>query len=506
MPTTEKRPFNIHDYLEIGLRRKWYIVLPLVSCTLISFGIYKYLPSVYRATTLILVQAQSIPESFVRSTIPEDFVANRLDTISQEILSRTRLEKVIREFNLYGDLGDKVPMEVAIEKMKKAIQVKVQKGKDEVSERKPNSFTVSFEGGEPKTVMMVTNRLASLCIEENLKVRALEAEETSEFFSKELLHIDDQLKLKEQEVRAFREKNMGQLPQQIEANLRIFEQLRQQLQTVTEKEGQEENRRMILGGQIEHEKRLEAQYSALSNLEDPDSHRVSEDPLIQLLLLKKELTIAQTRIKETHPDIIELKRKIAVLESELEVGSKAEREEKGKAGGNLTPPKLPPGAGRGYNQPTEQYNSSVLETKRLKEEERNLKEQMALYKKRIEDTPKREQELVLLTRDYDQLKANYQSLLDKKMQAQMAENLERRQKGVQFKILEPADLPGEPVKPNRNKILFIGAWVGLVMGLGLTWFRESLDQSFRTAADLEDYLEIPVLARVPNLRRERKAA
>jgi uncharacterized protein involved in exopolysaccharide biosynthesis len=264
---------------------------------------------------------------------------------------------------------------------------------------------------------------------------------------------------------------------------------------------------MILEGQIEQEKRLEAQNNALSNLEGLNSQRVPEDPsMSQLSLLRKELAISQTRIKETHPDMIELKRKIAVLESELEVRSKPQQEGEGTAGRNLSPSRLRPGAERVYNQLTEQYNSSLLESKRLKEEERNLKEQMTLYQKRIEDTPKREQELVLLTRDYDQLKASYQSLLDKKMQAQMAENLERRQKGMQFKILDPAVLPEKPVKPDRNKILLIGAWVGLVIGLGLTWFRESSDQSFRTIANLEDYLEIPVLARVPNLKEKKKAA
>jgi capsular exopolysaccharide synthesis family protein len=125
---------------------------------------------------------------------------------------------------------------------------------------------------------------------------------------------------------------------------------------------------------------------------------------------------------------------------------------------------------------------------------------MDLYQRRIEDTPKREQELVLLTRDYDMLKATYQSLLDKNLQAKMAENLERKQKGEQFIILDPAFLPERPIKPSRNKILFMGGFLGLVLGLGLTWFRESLDQSFRTVSAVEDQLGIPVVATLPNLK------
>jgi len=154
-PETDQpeKTLNIQGLLAIISRRKWYIILPLVCCVLISFGIYKYLPKIYRATTLILVQAQRIPENFVQSTIA-DSVANRLSTISQEIQSRTRLEKVIQEFNLYADFRDSVPMEVLVEKMRKGIDVKVQ---DEKSERMKNSFTISFEGEEPRTVMMVTN-------------------------------------------------------------------------------------------------------------------------------------------------------------------------------------------------------------------------------------------------------------------------------------------------------------------------------------------------------------
>src|SRR4030043_915042 len=141
----EQKPFNLQDYLAIGLRRKWYIIIPLVICVLVSFGVYKYLPKVYKATPLILVQPQRVPESYVRPTIT-DSVAGRLNTISQEILSRTRLEKVIQEFNLYSDLRNKAPMEVVVETMRTAIDVKAQAQRQD---RSQNSFSISFEGKEP---------------------------------------------------------------------------------------------------------------------------------------------------------------------------------------------------------------------------------------------------------------------------------------------------------------------------------------------------------------------
>jgi polysaccharide chain length determinant protein (PEP-CTERM system associated) len=473
-----------------------------VASILISFGVCKYLPKVYRATTLILVQPQSVPESYVRPTIT-DTVINRLNTIGQEIMSRTRLEKVIEEFNLYKDLRKKVPMEEAVETMRKAIVVKVQ---EEKKERTRNSFTISFEGEEPKTVMMVTNKLASLFIEENLKVRELQAGGTSDFISKELLTMEDRLKRKEQEIRVYKERNMGQLPQQLDANLRILEQLQQQLRTASEKIRAAEDRTFIFQGQLEQLKKLEPRGDAFPNQEALNTARIREDPVTQLNALKRELASMQTRLKETHPDVIDLKKKIAMLESQVEGKSKSPQEEEKITTKNLPPPRLDPDTERFYRQLTEQYNSALLEAKRLKEEEKALKEQMILYQRRIEDTPKREQEIVLLTRDYELLKTNYQSLLDKNLQAQMAENLERKQKGEQFKILDPAVLPEKPIKPDQNKIMLIGGLLGIVLGIGLTWVRESSDQSFRTVSDLEEYLGIPVLATIPNLKEEKKAA
>ena len=516
-------PLNIHDYLAIGLRRKWYILFPLVVCALGSFGVYKYLPKVYQATTLILVQPQRVPEAYVRPTDTET-VASRLNTISQEILSRTRLEQVILEFNLYPEIRNKVPMEGMVEMLRKAIEVRVQG--NPLSARDQNSFSISHEGSDPRTVMMVTNKLASLFIEENLKGRELRAESTSAFITKELGAVEEELKKKEADLRLFRERNMGQLPQQLDANLRILEQLQQQIKTTSENIRAAEDRNIVIQNQIEMLKKREPVQTArevprdpVSGLESPTAERVHEDSLVlQLNLLKRDLNNAQSTYKETHPDVIDLKKKIGNLEpkvKEILEKQKAEREtrardfrvrQEGVIVGNLPPPAPDLETQRLLTQYTEQYNAAALEAKRFREEEKGLKDQINLYQRRIENTPKREQELTLLSRDYDLMKINYQSLLDKKIQAQLAENLERKQQGEQFKILDPARVPVTPIRPDRNKILLIGVFIGMAMGLGLVWFRESLDQSFHTVSEVEVYLGIPVLATIPNLREEEKKA
>ena len=499
----EQKPFNIQDYLAIGLRRKWYIIIPLVISVLASVGVYKYLPKVYKATTLILVQSQRVPERYVLST-NTDSVASRLNTIGQEILSRTRLEKVIQEFNLYSEIRNNVPMEGIVEMMRKAVEVKVQTNPRD--ERTQNSFSISFEDKDPKTVMLVTNKMASLFIEENLKVRESQAEGTSEFLTKEVQSMEEGLKRKEQDIRNFKERSMGQLPQQLDANLRILERLQQQIKTTNESLRAAEDRSIVIQSQIELLKKREPTQVVRIGSQGDISVDRGEDPLItQLRNLKRDLANAQSKYKETHPDVIDLKKKIADLEPKVK--DLMGRTQEGRVSEqNLPPSTLDPETQRLLTQYNEQYHVAVLEAKRLREEEKELKQQVSIYQRRIEETPRREQELILLTRDYDLVKNNYQSLMDKKIQAQMAENLERKQQGEQFKILDPARLPEKPIKPDRNKILLIGGVIGLMGGLGLAWFRESLDQSFHTVSEVEDYLEISVIATIPNLREEEKKA
>jgi len=523
----QEKTLNIHEYLAIGLRRKWWIIIPVIAAVFISYGVYKYLPKVYKATTLILVQPQRVPEAYVRPTNTET-VSARLNTIGQEILSRTRLEKVIQEFNLYPDYRQRAPMEEVIETMRKSINVEVQaRARDD---RSQNTFSLSHEGQDPRTVMLVTNKLASLFIEENLKVRELQAESTSDFIIKELQSMEDQLKKRDQATRSFKERNMGNLPQQLDANLRILERLQQQLQTTNETIKTAEDRAFILQGQMEQLKRsLTTQVRIPGTRREPGQESeeireevIPEDPLVtQLNNLKRELGIAQSKYTESHPDVIDLKKRISGLEPKVE---KILREQEAKKEARLKELKArqdrartatttedqtvvitDPATQRLLDQYTTQFNESQLEAKRLRVETKNIKDQIVLYQRRIEETPKREEELSLLMRDYDLLRTNYQSLLDKKIQSQMAENLERKQQGEQFKVLDPARTPEKPVRPDRDRILLIGAAIGLMSGLGLAYFRETWNQKFHTEAEVEHFLGIPVIAVIPNLKEDKAA-
>ncbi len=510
---------SVRGYMQMALRRKWWIILPFLTAVLISFAYYKNLPKIYRTSTLILVQPQKIPESYVRTTITAS-ISDQLSTISQEILSRTRLERIIQDVNPYPDLKDTVPAEDIVEKMRRSIEVNLQSRSPNGGQ---NAFSISFEGEDPKMITIVTNQLASLFIQEHLKVRELQAEGTSSFLMRELAVVEKELLRKERDLKAFRERNMGKLPQQLEANLGIFGRLQQQLQTTHMTLKTAEDRVMILQSQMEQlKKSVTPPHSLLPSGKrivserEPVPEKV-ENPLnAQLNQLKRELKNARSRYTENHPDIMELKRKIETLEPEAlaeKEGTQREARQRQKRAQEerrteSEPVQVPPDpmTERLLLPYREQYTSARLEVERIKAEEVKLKEDILLYQKRIEDTPKLEQELLSLNRDYDLLKATYQSLMDKKIQSQMAENLERKQQGEQFKVLDPARFPERPIKPDRNRILLMGMGIGFLVGMGLAWFRESLDQTFHLEEDLEADLGLPILAIIPNLREEKSLA
>jgi uncharacterized protein involved in exopolysaccharide biosynthesis len=368
--------------------------------------------------------------------------------------------------------------------------------------------------------MTVTNKLASMYIEENLKSRESRVEGTSKFIGKELQTVEATLRKKEEMVRRYKERNMGQLPQQLEANLRIHDRLQEQLRVTSDDLRAAEDRLVFLQSQIEQAtdplSERGRSSATLSGKRITAQREVGfEDPLAtQLSALKRELEDAESKYTGYHPDVADLKKKIAALtlkmkkqEEERERLLRELKERPGGAGSSVAPSVEPDPAAEGLiAQYKEQYRETQSDIKRLKGDIVSLKEQIAVYQKRVEETPKKEQEMVNLNRDYDLLRGQFQSLMDKKYQAQMAENLERKQQGEQFMVLDPARLPEKPFKPNRNGLLAMGALIGLGIGLGLTWFRESMDRSFYEASDVETYLKLPVVATILNLKEEEKKA
>ena len=365
--------------------------------------------------------------------------------------------------------------------MRRAIKIQIQQARGRDVQ---NTFAISYEGRDPKKAMMVTSRLVFLFIEENLKAREKQAVGTSDFLDRELSAIEVTLKKKEKDVRAFKERYMGELPEQLDANLRILERLQDQLISGNDSKKAAEERRPVFRQEIS--RISEQKISVVSDRVD------IEDPLVtQLTQLKARLNELQSIYTDKHPDVIDTKIQIARLEKDI-----AQR-------GDVNEKASPEGSSAIFNPLVVRLKGELteveLEITRLKVEEESLRNQVEMYQKRVENAPKREQELAIVTRDYDLMKANYQSLLDKKIQAQMAENLERRRLGEQYKVLDPARVPEKPFKPNRQRIMLFGALLGLLVGGGLAYAKETMDQSFHKIEEIEGTLGFPVIAILPRI-------
>jgi polysaccharide chain length determinant protein (PEP-CTERM system associated) len=511
MINTEKS-LDIHDYTEIFLRRIWYIVIPftviMVAAALYAF----YLPKVYRATTLVLVTPQKVPESFVRPTVTSR-IEDRLQSISQEIMSRTRLELVIAEFKLYSEQAKSLSQEEIIELMRKNVEVEI-KGKE-------GFFTISYIGGDPRIVAMVTNKLASLFIEENLKLREQQAQGTSEFLSIELNAMRTKLEEQEGAITRFKKQFMTELPEQRDANLRILEQLQLQYQKIGDSLKAAQDRKLIIQKQLsdmkiqmafrpvsENPKEERTDTTTLSDLSQPPLPKQKGLPNYEAQLNHGRNLLSELKSKytERHPDIVRTEKYIAELEKSIEKMKAQDRGE--NLSGSETSKKkkddekMDMESNPFYKEMESQLVATELEVKRLKEEDSKIKARIAGFQARVENTPGRELAMTSLMRDYQNTKESYQTLLKKSQEAQQAENLERRQKGEQFKVIDPARIPEKPMQAKVFKILLAGLLLGMGSGLGMAFLREQMDRSFRDAEDLEATMEFKVLANIPRIQKK----
>jgi len=481
---------EITKYLDMAQRRKYWILIPFLVTILggLMYGLVT--PRQYEAETLILVQPQSVPEAFVQSIVSEA-IDERLKTISQQVTSRTNLENVIKEQKLFtGDGGEKSLLgDERIELLRKRIKIDVSRGERgrsrSVSGSGAATFTITFTWEDARKAMQVANMLASNFISENLKVRETQALGTSAFLTEELATIEKRLKEKEEELKTYREKYMGGLPSQLEGNIKMLEGLQLQLERLNSSVRDRENRRTVLQGEL----------SASRSGAAPPAGGVpgaATDESRDLATLKSQLAGLEARYTPSHPDVIRLKALIESLESKEKERPPDSRE-----------------AARPAETPS---NRRVLEDLRLVEGEiRNLRAegdriaaQLKTYQKWVEETPRREQELFSLNRDYDRLKEIHSSLLKRKLEAEIAVSMEKKQKGEQFRVIDPAKVPTKPVKPDLGKIALLTLALGLGLGGAFGYGRETMETSYRSPDDVEKELKVPILVSIPFRQTEQE--
>jgi polysaccharide chain length determinant protein (PEP-CTERM system associated) len=471
------------DYLMVAWRRKWSVIIPFVVIAIGTALVAHVLPNRYRSEALILVIPQRVPESYVRSAVTTR-IEDRLQAVRQQILSRTRLEQIIVDNNLYAEERRDGIMEDVVERMRRDVDIQVIRN---------DAFRISYVGRDPRSTMRVTERLTSLTIDENQNERALLAESTNQFLATELDNARRQLVDQEQKLEEFRKRHAGELPSQAAANLQAAQNLQMQIQAVVESLNRDRDRRMVQNSQLTDLLAVEAQQGlALDGSEVNSPGRV--------LTAQEQLAAAQTQLRQLegrftpeHPDVIRAKRRIADLETRVQ----AEAPLSPEAAPVLTPAQ----AARRNRVRALQLEIESLDRQiaTKQKQEQQLRATAASYQARVEVLPARETELTELMRDYETMRKVYSDLLAKNEEAKVAANLERRQIGEQFKLLDPARLPQRPTSPNRPLINLMGALSGLAFGVGLAALLEYRDNSFRTEEEVTAVVGLPVLALIPNI-------
>ena len=475
--------FEITKYRDIFLRRKYWIIIPFL-CTLLAGLTYAMTtPRMYQGETLILVVPQKVPENYVRSIVQMG-MEERLRTIKQQVTSRTNLEGIIEDYQLFnGPAKSKMALQEKVDLFRKRIGVNVSHG---------NAFTITFRDEDAGKAKEVTNRLASNFIAENLKIREGQAIGTSEFLADEVESVRRSLEDKEEQIKQYRQNHMGAMPENLSTNLSILGRLQNQLEQLDSNLRAAEERKLIIQQQIANADMMQKQVQGIGISDSAEESGIPITSSSELISLKNQLASVETRYTANHPDVRRLKEMIEKIEAR-ESQSEGEASELDR---NATEEEFT----AGYSMPDllrPQLAQVNLEIKNLKAERLKIKSQAALYEKRIEETPQREQEMISIKRDYDNRKGLYDSLLERKLEAEIALSMEKKQKGEQFRVIDPAKFPERPVRPNIRKILLLAFILGLGLGGGLAFVAETLDTSYDTPEELEEELQMPVLVSMP---------
>jgi polysaccharide chain length determinant protein (PEP-CTERM system associated) len=465
------------------------IVLPALLVFLTVAVVAWLLPDRYKSEVAILVVPQRVPKDFVRPTVTPE-IDQRLAAISQQILSRTRLERIILDFNLYERERKTGIMEDVIEQMRKDISITIgNTGRNEDS----TSFRLGYVAKAPRTAMQVTERLASLFIEENLRDREMLAEGTDQFLESQLEEARRQLVEREQKLELYKRQYMGQLPSQLQSNLQVLQNTQDQVRSLSESMNRDRDQRAILQRMLA-DTMAEAPPPAAPA--GPAATDGSAPPTAQQQLesARAQVAMLSLRLKPEHPDMIRAQKVLRDFEEKAakEATARPLSVEEGVVTSD-------PVRQKRINELRNQISTldSLIASKQRDQDQ--LKGMVSAYQARVEATPGRESEMVALSRDYDTLRDRYQQLLSKREDARIAANLERRQIGEQFKIIDAARMPERPESPNRPRIMLLGLLGGLAFGIGRAALLEYRDTSMRSDDDVLVAVALPVLASVPLL-------
>lgn len=523
---------DIRTYIQIARRRRYQILVPALVIFTLSVLLALLLPPVYRSTATVLIETQNVSKDFLQTTV-SGYVEQRLQSISQVVLGRVNLMSLIKKMDLYTDLKDMFTAEEIVGKMQKDIilepvQTEVNNPGGGRSGPATIAFNISYEGRNPNKVAEVASELASLFLQENLKSREETAKATVDFLEKQLEDIRQEMLTLEGKISVFKEEHLTELPELMQLNMQTMEKLEKDKANLQENIRSLQTRNVYLEGQLatidphmsggggegqrmgsprEEQERLRRRYTSLKatlSEQHPDVVRAKreleaagkeisgggqDNRYLAEAIKEKQARLA--RLSETlsdkHPDVLALKREIAELEKARQDAAKA--------------PSAPAddASNPAYINIKTQIVSTGMEIRRAQADLGRISGLQAEYQRRLEGTPRVEQEYQSLNRDYESAKSKYNELANRVMAARESKGLEESQIGDKFTLIAPPLVPEKPVKPQRLLIILAGFVLALGSGGGLAMLLEALDQSVSTPEDLAALTGRPPLAAIPYL-------
>jgi len=483
--------FDLPHYLGIVRRRHMQFLIPLLLGWVMVWGASWVLPSRYRSGTLILVEQPTMPKDYVTPNVNDD-LQDRLHSITQQILSRTRLLHIIDQLNLYADSNGRLTADDKVERMRKDIG-EIELVRD--GEGRVSSFYVSYSSHDPRLAQQVTSELTNLFISENLEVRQQQSEDTTKFLEGQLETARKTLSDQEEKIRNFKGQHVGELPAQVGSNLQILAGMQGQLQTEEDALNTAKQQRVYL-------ETLMNQYRSMQGSPKADGGAPVGLPAIdaELEKLRAQLADLSAHYTDRHPDMRKVKEQIAKTEkmrAQVVAGLNAQASApSGTTASNAAEVQDPSSP---MAQLQGQLQANRVEISNRERSIAELQKKVTDYQARLNQEPVREQQLSDLTRGYEQSKANYDELLKKKNESAMATSMELLQQGERFRIIDPPSLPLKPDFPNRLKFCVIGLGIGLAFGTVVAGAFEMLDDRIYDEKELQKLLPVPVISEIPAL-------
>jgi len=490
--------FDIGRYVGI-IRRRHVVFLTMVILGWAAiWGGSWALPARYKSATLILVQEPTMPKNYVVPNVSDD-LQDRLQSITQQILSRTRLLLIINKFHLYRDKHHVLTPDEQVASMRKDIDIELVRDPQGVI----TAFRIYYSAPDPHVAQNVTEELTDLFINENLQVQQRESENTTDFMQEQLASARQSLADQDAKVRAFQSAHEGELPTQQASNLQILSGLQSQLSSEQDGLSSARQQRAYLQSLVDQSRALQEPTQTTAGAPTP---LAALDQ--QAATLQSRLTDLLTRYTNEYPEVQQVKAEIARTEKarEQQLANLKATADKPQGSQGSTQPFVSPEMNPALMQLESQLHAAEVDVTSRQRAIADLQTRIAEYQGRLNAEPAVEQQLADLTRGYEQSQTNYNQILQKESDSQMATSMEQMQEGERFTMLDPPSLPQKPDFPDHLKMCGVGFAAGAALGILVVGLLEFMDDRLHTEKEIKDLLSAAVISEIPEVLSPRDAS